>query len=88
MGRNGGYTPSTAPTSWVFLGRPRVGGVTIRWKRGDPLACVLGGHRVGEHGMSHVLDTIPVLPGGWTDLAEIRQLGQKWLQATSAGPAP
>ncbi|MGH3792426.1 MAG: hypothetical protein ACRDRU_00575 [Pseudonocardiaceae bacterium] len=42
----------------------------------------------GEHGMSHVLDTIPVLPGGWTDLAEIRQLGQKWVQATSTSPAP
>jgi hypothetical protein len=30
--------------------------------------------------MHDVLDTIPVLPTGWTDLAEIRQLGQKWMR--------
>lgn len=26
------------------------------------------------------LDTIPVTPTGWTDLAEIRLLGQRWLR--------
>ncbi len=74
MGRDGGFTPSTAPTGWVFLDRRRAGGVTIRWKRGDSVAYVLSGARVGDHGMTEVLDTLPVLPGGWTDLAEVRHV--------------
>lgn len=74
-----GFTSSTAPTGWVFLDRRRVGGFTIRWRRGDPVAYVLSGQRVGDHGMSEVLATLPVLPGGWTDLAEVRQLGQRWM---------
>jgi hypothetical protein len=73
-----GYTASTAPTGWVFLDRHRGDGITIRWKRGDPVAYVLGGQRLGDHGMKELLDTVPVLPVGWTDLAEIRQLGQRW----------
>ncbi len=48
------------------------------------MAYVLNGQRVGDHGMSEVLDTIPVLPVGWTDLAEVRKLGQKWMRARSA----
>jgi hypothetical protein len=82
--KGGGFTPSTAPTGWAFLGRGRAPGFTIRWKRGDPVAYVLSGQRVGDHGISEVLDTIPVLPVGWTDLAEVRQLGQKWMRARSA----
>ncbi|MGH3933328.1 MAG: hypothetical protein ACRDTF_25505 [Pseudonocardiaceae bacterium] len=66
-----------APVGWVFLERH---GITIRWRRGDPVACVLDGKQVGEHGMAQVLDTIPVSPSGWTDLAEIRLLGQRWLR--------
>jgi hypothetical protein len=34
--------------------------------------------------MRDVLDTIPVLPAGWTDLAEVRQLGQKWIRVRRA----
>jgi hypothetical protein len=79
MGRGGGFTPSTAPTGWVFCDRRRVDGFTIRWKRGDRVAYVLGGRRVGDHGMNEVLDTIPVPPSGWADLAEIRQLGYRWV---------
>jgi hypothetical protein len=52
-----GYTASTAPTGWVFLDRHRGDGITIRWKRGDSVAYVLGGQRVGDHGMKEVLDT-------------------------------
>jgi hypothetical protein len=84
MGAKGGFTPSTAPTGWVVLDRGRAPGVTIRWKRGDPVAYVLSGRRVGDHGMHDVLDTIQVLPAGWSDLAEIRQLGQKWMRTRSA----
>jgi hypothetical protein len=78
MSRTGGFTPSTAPTGWVFLDRPRTDGFTIRWQRGDSVAYVLSGRRLGDHGMGEVVGTIPVSPGGWTDLAEIRGLGRRW----------
>jgi hypothetical protein len=76
----GGATPKALPVGWVFFGRHRNEGFTIRWRRGDPLAYVLNGQRVGDHGMTEVLGTIPVLPAGWTDLAEIRALGQRWIR--------
>jgi hypothetical protein len=77
----GGATPKTALVGWVFLDRPRHEGYTIRWRRGDPVAYVLHGHRIGDHTTTAgVLDTIPVAPTGWTDLAEIRSLGQRWLR--------
>ena len=81
MSSRGGATPTTAPVGWVFLDRHRQDGITIRWRRGEPVAYVLDGKQVGDHGMSEVLDTIPVLPSGWTDLAEIRLLGRRWLRA-------
>ena len=80
MSSRGGATPTTAPVGWVFLDRHRADGFTIRWRRSDSVAYVLSGQRLGDHGMSEVLGTIPVLPAGWTDLAEIRQLGQRWLR--------
>lgn len=64
MSRIGRFAPSTAPTGWVFLHRYRADGFTIRWKRGDPVAYVLAGHRIGDHAMTGVLGTIPVLPVG------------------------
>ncbi len=76
----GGAVPTTAPVGWVFLDRHRHDGYTIRWRRGDAVAYVLSGKKLGDHGMADVLDTIPVLPAGWTDLAEIRLLGQRWLR--------
>lgn len=77
MSKKGGHTPSSPITGWVFIDRHRHDGFTIRWKRGDLLAYVLSGQRVGDHGMSDAIGTIPVLPGGWTDLAEIRALGRR-----------
>lgn len=44
------------------------------------MAYVLGGKRIGDLSMADVVDTIPVVPTGWTDLTEIRQLGQRWLR--------
>jgi hypothetical protein len=64
----GGARPSTAPVGWVYL----EGRYTIRWRRGDPVAYVLGGGQMGDHGMAGVLDTIPVSPSAWTDLAQVR----------------
>ncbi|MGH3889136.1 MAG: hypothetical protein ACRDSZ_21695 [Pseudonocardiaceae bacterium] len=74
----GGAAPTTAVVGWVFLDRHRHDGYTIRWRRGDSIAYVLSGRRVGDHGMSEVLDTISVSPSGWTDLAEVRLTGQRW----------
>ena len=44
------------------------------------MAYVLAGQQVGNHSMTEVLDTIPVPQKGWTDLAEIRALGKRWLR--------
>jgi hypothetical protein len=64
MSRTGGFTPSTAPTGWVFIDRRRIDGFTIRWRRGDEVAYVLSGKKLVDHGMTDVVGTIPVLPGG------------------------
>ncbi|MPZ67491.1 MAG: hypothetical protein GEU83_19020 [Pseudonocardiaceae bacterium] len=70
-------TGATAkPVGWVFLDV----GYTIRWRRGDPVAHALRGNQMDNHGMAGVVDTISVLPSGWTDLAQIRQVGQRWVR--------
>lgn len=66
---------------WVFL----EAGYTVRWRRGDPAAVVLSGLQMGNHGTAGAVDTISVSPSGWTDVAEIRQLGQRWLRHRAAG---
>jgi len=43
------------------------------------MASVLGAQQTDDHGMAGLLDTIPVSPPGWTDLAEVRLVGQRWL---------
>ncbi len=70
----GGAAPRATPVGWVQL----EGRYVIRWRRGDPVAYVLGARQIGDHGMAGVVDTIPVPPTGWTDLAEIRQIGERW----------
>jgi len=65
-----------APVGWVQL----PGGYTIRWQRGEPVAHVLRDQQTDNHGMASVVASIPVSPSGWTDLAEIRQVGQRWLR--------
>ena len=81
----GGVVPKTAPVGWVFLNQHREGGITIRWCRGDTVAYVLRGCRIGEHMTTGVLDTILVTPTGWTDLAEVRLVGRRWVRQQ---PAP
>lgn len=76
----GGAVPTTAPVGWVFLDRHRHDGYTIRWRRGEADAYVLSGRQVGNRGMVEVLDIVPVSPSGWTDLAEVRLLGQRWVR--------
>ena len=80
----GGATPKIAPVGWVFLDRHRADGFTIRWRRGEPVAYVLEGKWLGDHSATATLGTIPVTPTGWTDLAEVRLVGERWLRARSA----
>lgn len=70
-----GATRRPGPVGWVVL----TAGYTIRWRRGDQVAAVLRGEQLDSQGS--VVDTIPVPKAGWTDLVEIRQLGQRWLTA-------
>jgi len=80
MVKRGGRVPKRVPVGWAFLDHHRHDGYTIRWRRGDKVAYVLAGQQLGNHSMADVLDTIPVPQKGWTDLAEIRALGKRWLR--------
>lgn len=82
----GGRAPKTPPVGWVFFdpslfsGGRCPEGLTIRWRRGDAMAYVLSGRRIGDHATAEgVLARIPAPPAGWTDLTEIRSLGTRWL---------
>lgn len=79
--RQGGATPKTLPTGWVFFNRQRSEGFTIRWQRGDPEAYVLKGNTVGSWTMEGLIGRIPVSAKGWVDLAQIRVIGQQWVRA-------
>lgn len=68
--------PKAAPIGWVSLDV----GYTIRWRRGEPVAYVLDGRQMVNQGTADVLGTIPVPTSGWTDLAEVRLTGQRWLR--------
>lgn len=74
MGQSGA-SHQAAPVGWVRL----EGRYAIRWRRGEPVAYVLAAHQLGDQGMAGVLDTVLVSPAGWTDLAEIRLVRQRWL---------
>lgn len=89
----GGPARKTLPIGWVFFD-PRVSvdprlrsgyrhpeGFTIRWRRGDSVAYVLHGRRIGDHATTEgVLATVPAASAGWTTLTEIRSLGTRWLR--------
>lgn len=76
----GGATLSTAPVGWVFLNRYGHDGITVRWKRGETVAYVFDGKRLGDHGSVGILDKIQVVPAGWADLNDIRQLALRWIR--------
>lgn len=82
--KKGGAAPKTAPVAWVFIDRHRHNGYTIRWRRGETKAYVLAGNRIGNHSDTDIVDTIPVLPAGWTDLAEVRGVGMRWIRGQGA----
>ena len=76
MTGTGRASNSNRLVGWVFL----EAGYTIRWRRGDPVALVFRGQQLDHHGTAGLLDTIAVPAPGWTDLGEVRQVGQRWLQ--------
>ncbi len=75
--KRGGAMPMTRPTGWVYLKAD----CTIRWQRGDREAHVLRGNQVGSWTMEGLLGRVPVSPGGWVDLAQVRLIGEKWIRA-------
>jgi hypothetical protein len=84
MSSKGGFTPSTAPTGWVFLDRHRASEFTIRWEKGirwRMYSVVTGWAIMGWPGHWALSRSCQL---GWTDLAELRTLGQRWMQAKSA----
>ncbi len=81
MSRSGAM-PMNSPTAWAYLPS---GDCTIRWQRGDKVAYIFQGKQLDTYPDEplrvEVLDTIPVLPKGWTDLAHVRLLGENWVKA-------
>lgn len=81
----GSVMPMNRPTAWVYL---RSGNCTIRWQRGDEVAYVFTGKHMAAYPDEPlrvgVLATIAVSPQGWTDLAEVRRVGQRWLRSRAA----
>lgn len=79
-----GKQKSSPPVGWVYLPE----GYTIRWQRGEDVAYVFAGKQMqtypGESNNVPVLATIPVSSSGWTDVADIRAAGQRWLRTRAA----
>ncbi len=78
-----GASSRAAPVGWVHL----KGGYTLRWRRGDHVAHVLRSEQTDDHGMSSVVDTIPVSPSGWTDFAETARSGNGGGDSTATSGA-
>lgn len=77
--KSGGAVATARPTAWVYLVKHDC---TIRWQRGDREACALRGKKIGEWSTEGMIGRIPVLPAGWTDLSEVRLIGERWLTKT------
>lgn len=77
----GGATSKTAPTAWVYLPS---GNCTIRWQRGDNVVYVFEGKQLDAYPDEplsvEVLATIRLSSQGWTDLAQVRLLGERWVK--------
>lgn len=82
----GGATPPRPPVCWVYLSAGS--GYTIRWERGDQVAYVFAGKQMETYPDTSVavpvLATITVSSSGWTDLAQIRLVGEQWLRTGAA----
>lgn len=77
--RRGGLMRSTSPAGLVYLFS---GDCTIRWQRGDTVAYVFEGNQVKTNrAKTEAVATFPVSSKGWTDLAEVRLVGEHWAKA-------
>jgi hypothetical protein len=78
----GGVFPAYHPTAWIYLAS---GDCTIRWQRGDNVAYILAGEQLNTYPDEAlrvtVLDTILVPSTGWTDIAQVRLVGENWIRA-------
>ena len=78
---HGAAAPAYRPTAWAYLVS---GDCTIHWQRGDKVAYIFEGKQLeaypDETLRVSVLDTIPVSPKGWTDLAHVRLIGENWVK--------
>lgn len=74
-------SPARPPVGWVYLPE----GYTIRWERGDQVAYVFSGKQMETYPAEplrvKIKATIPVSSSGWTDLAEVRLVGEKWVRS-------
>ncbi|MGH3977952.1 MAG: hypothetical protein ACRDRZ_02950 [Pseudonocardiaceae bacterium] len=80
------YGPQRQPVGWVYLAE----GYTIRWECGDHVAYVFAGKQMKTYPDGPprvpVHATVPVPPSGWTDLAHIRLVGERWLRSSGTKP--
>lgn len=84
MAKRGRPVSQSAPIGWVYL----EDGFTIRWRRGDTLAYVFSGEqRWADPATNHVIATIPVANEGWTDHAQIRSVGERWVREKTGKPS-
>jgi len=75
--------PRPAPVGWVYL----EDGFTIRWRRGDTVAYVFSGEQQwADPATTPVMATIPVARKGWTDHAQIRSVGERWVREKAGSP--
>lgn len=62
---------------WIHL----PGEYTVRWRRGDAVAYVFADRHTGDSQDTHgTIDTIPVSKTGWSDIADVRLIADRWLR--------
>jgi hypothetical protein len=64
------------PIGWLYLPE----GYTVCWQRGDKVAYIFKGKQMNAYPGKTALGTVPVSPTGWTDVADIRAAGERWLK--------
>ncbi len=82
MSGPGGIVLAYHPTAWIYLASVDC---TIRWQRGDTVAYIFAGEQLSTYPDEAlrvtILDTIPVPSTGWTDIAQVRLVGENWIKA-------
>ncbi|MCA1676886.1 MAG: hypothetical protein LC799_33500, partial [Actinobacteria bacterium] len=73
---SGSGSSSRPPIGWLYLPE----GYTVCWQRGDKVAYVFKGKQMDAYPHRAALGIVPVSPTGWTDVADIRAAGERWLK--------